>query len=339
MSAWKKWKNRPQSLWLRKALFQVHLWTGIGFGLYILMMSVTGSALIFRRDLSRTLSREPRVTPVQGARLTAGELREAAKRAYPGYQVSHVYERTRPDLAAEIWLERGSSKIQRLFNPYTGADVGPARRLGFRMILWLADLHDNLLIGTTGRWINAIGGIISLLLCFTGAVIWWPGIAKWRGSLVFHWKGNRRGFNWALHSALGFWSLALILLWSVSGIYLSIPTVFSSVVDFLEPLHKAARNPRLGDQVLYWLTQLHFGRFAGPTVKTIWTVTGLAPAVLFFTGLVMWWNRVLKPRLGRMAPVQERNHARLDAGLDSGDDTQNAESNAAQPRGSIPAQP
>jgi len=40
MSSWEKWLNRPQSLWLRRALFQIHLWTGTGVGLYILLMSV-----------------------------------------------------------------------------------------------------------------------------------------------------------------------------------------------------------------------------------------------------------------------------------------------------------
>ena len=61
MNGWAKWWKRPQNVWLRRALFQVHLWTGIGLGLYVLLMSVTGSALIFRRDLTRSLAREPRV--------------------------------------------------------------------------------------------------------------------------------------------------------------------------------------------------------------------------------------------------------------------------------------
>ncbi len=322
MNAWEKWRTRPQSVWLRRALFQVHLWAGIGIGLYVLLISVTGSALVFRRDLARTLSREPRVVPVQGVRLTPGELREAAKHAYPKYVISRVFMRTRPDLGVEIWLERGNKKVERLFNPYTGADMGDSVRPGFRFLMWLADLHDNLLFGQTGRRINAIGGILSLLLCFTGAVIWWPGIEKWRDSLVFHWKGNRRGFNWALHSALGFWSLALILLWSVTGIYLSIPTVFSAAVDYLEPVQAGARNLRFGDQVLFWLAQLHFGRFAGLKIKIIWTVTGLAPAVLFFTGVVMWWNRVLKPWLGLNVPVEARN--------DSQNNSQNDEADSAE---------
>src|ERR1700688_2847081 len=308
MSAWEKWKRRPQNIWLRKALFQVHLWTGIGLGLYVLLMSVSGSALIFRRELASTLAREPRVAAGPGARLSENELKQVAKRAYPDYEVTRVWLRKNPDQAVEIWLERGSKKLQRLFNPFTGADLGDSLRLGFRFVLWLVDLHDNLLVAQTGRLMNAAGGIFTLLLGLTGAIIWWPGIDTWRRSLSFRWKTNPKGFNWTLHSALGFWTFAFFFMWAISGVYLSIPGKFNAVVDFLEPLNPSSRNLRFGDQVLFWLAQLHFGRFAGFWVKIIWTIVGLVPAALFLTGTLMWWKRVLKPWMVRKAIVSPGMH-------------------------------
>lgn len=295
MNSWERWKRRPQTAWLRRALFQVHLWTGVGLGLYILLMSVTGSALVFRRELTRSLAREPRVAVGPGARMSEDELRRAATRAYPGYEVTRVSLRRNPDQAAEVWLERGSSKLQRLFDPYTGADLGDSVRRSFRFVLWLVDLHDNLLQGKTGRALNAAGGMLTLLLVLTGAVIWWPGIGAWRRSLSFRWKSNPKGFNWTFHSALGFWTLALSLMWAASGVYLSVPGAFNAAVDYFEPLKESSRNLRFGDQALYWLAQLHFGRFAGVWLKILWTVLGLAPAALFITGLLMWWNRVVRP--------------------------------------------
>jgi uncharacterized iron-regulated membrane protein len=301
MSAWKKWKTRPQNVWLRKALFQVHLWTGIGLGLYVLLMSVTGSALIFRRELTRSLAREPRVVAGPGARMSEDELKRVAKRAYPDYEVTRVSLRKNPDQPAEISLQRDGTKLQRLFDPYTGADLGDSLRLGFRFVLWLVDLHDNLLLAQTGRAINAVGGIFTLLLGLTGAIIWWAGIDTWRRSISFRWKTNPKGLNWTLHSALGFWTFAFFFMWAISGIYLSIPEKFNAAVDFLEPLKESSRSLRFGDQVLYWLARVHFGRFAGIPVKIVWTVVGLTPAALFLTGALMWWKRVLKPWLGRRA--------------------------------------
>jgi uncharacterized iron-regulated membrane protein len=299
MNAREKWKRRPQTVWLRKALFQVHLWTGIGLGLYVLLMSVTGSALVFRRELTRSLAREPRVAVGPGARMSEDELRQVAERTYPGYEVTRVSVRKNPDQAAEIWLEGHGGRLQRLFNPYSGADLGDSIRLGFRFVLWLVDLHDNLLQASTGRVLNAAGGILTALLILTGAVIWWPGSETSRRSLSFRWKENPKGFNWTLHSALGFWTVAFLLMWAVSGIYLSIPSAFNAAVDYLEPLNVNSRSLRFGDQALYWLAQAHFGRFAGVWAKVIWTILGLAPAVLFLTGLLMWWKRVMKPLIAR----------------------------------------
>jgi uncharacterized iron-regulated membrane protein len=306
MTAWEKWKKRPQIVLLRKALFQVHLWTGIGLGIYILLMSVSGSAVVFRRELSRWLSREPRVLVGSAARMTEGQLRQIALRAFPDSHVTRVYLRKNPDQAAEIWLERRGATSQRLFNPYTGADMGDSLRWGFRFTLWLVNLHDNLLLGQTGLWINAAGGIFTLLLCLTGAVIWWPGIESWRRSLSFRLKASPKGFDWTLHSALGFWTFAFFFMWAVSGIYLSIPSVFGRAVDFLEPMKEGSRTLRFGDQVLSFLAQAHFGRFAGIGTKALWTAMGLTPAALFVTGSIMWWKRVLKPWMRRKEIVATR---------------------------------
>jgi uncharacterized iron-regulated membrane protein len=310
MNTWEKWKRRPQTIWPRKALFQVHLWIGIGLGFYVLLMSVTGSALVFRRELTRWLAREPSVAVGRGERMSEGALKQIAERAYPGYEAKRISLRRNSDQPAEVLLERSGSKLQRLFNPYTGADLGDSIRRSFRFALWLADLHDNLLVAQTGRLLNAAGGILSTLLIVTGAVIWWPGSDRWRRSLSFRWKTNHKGFNWTLHSALGFWMFAFVLMWAVSGIYLSIPGAFNAVVDYFEPLNASSRSLRAGDHVLYWLAQAHFGRFAGVGVKITWTALGLAPAVLLVTGLLMWWKRVVKPWMARNETTADSSRPR-----------------------------
>jgi hypothetical protein len=246
-----------------------------------------------------------------------GRTEASCRRAYPEFEVTRVWLRKNPDQAVEIWLERRGKRMERLFNPYTGADLGDSLRIGFRFVLWLVDLHDNLLGGQTGRLINAAGGIFTLLLGLTGAIIWWPGIDTWIRSLSFRWKTNPKGFNWTLHSALGFWTFLFFFMWAISGIYLSIPGKFNAIVDFLEPLNASSRNLRFGDQVLFWLTQLHFGRFAGVWVKIIWTIVGLVPAALFVTGTLMWWKRVLKPWIGRKAIAPSRTQ-KIEAAAQSG---------------------
>ena len=33
-----------------------------------------------------------------------------------------------------------------------------------------------------------------------------------------------------------------------------------------------------------------------PVLKAVWAVLGLVPALMFVTGVIMWWNRVLRRR-------------------------------------------
>jgi|SRR5690242_2120849 uncharacterized iron-regulated membrane protein len=288
-----RWLRHPQSVWPRKALFQIHLWTGLILALYVLVMSLTGAVLIYRRELSKAFSSQPRIVAGAGPRMTADQLKQAAARAHPGYEVNRTFESRNPNQPVELWLERGSQKIQRLFNPFTGADLGDPLKPGFRLILWLVDLHDNLLSGRLGHAANGIGGACVTLVCFSGIIIWWPGVDKWRRSLTVDWKANSRSFHWSLHSALGFWSFAFILMWGISGIYLAWPTPFNGLVDYLQT--GQSRDLRFGDEVLAWLARLHFGRFPSIPLKIAWTIFALVPVALLITGTLMWWYRVLGP--------------------------------------------
>lgn len=55
------------------------------------------------------------------------------------------------------------------------------------------------------------------------------------------------------------------------------------------------RRRTLGDAVIALVGPVHFGNFGGVGVRLVWLVTGLAPALLAVTGLVLWWTRVAAP--------------------------------------------
>jgi uncharacterized iron-regulated membrane protein len=217
--------SHPQSVWLRRALFQVHLWLGLAIGLYILVISVSGSLIVFRRELDRALCPGTLVVTPSGRRFIA------------------VCE--------------------------------PA------FVTWVAEFHDHLGGGRTGLLVNGLGAVAITVMCVTGAVIWWPGRKRWRRSLTLHRGVGSRRLIWDLHSVLGFWLLLLVLMWSVTGIYFAFPALFNA----------------LDDDATALLVRLHFGRAFGPAIETLWVLLGLVPCGLFITGALMWWNRVLRPRM------------------------------------------
>lgn len=297
MTFFERWMRQPQTLWLRRVVFQIHLWSGLTVGVYIVAISVSGSVLVYRSELRQTFEPEPRYVTVSGTRMTEETLTEVAQQTYPDHHVARVILREDPARAATVTLNREGAPTQILFDPYTGADLGHRLPVAYRLTTWLLDLHDNLLYGETGRRVNGFGAIALTLLGITGGVIWWPGYQTWQRSLLVDWRANWRRLIWSLHSALGVWFFLFVILWGVTGIYLTIPEPFNMLADIIEPVDEATFEPRVVDTVLYWIAYVHFGRFGGWVTKITWFAIGLVPPLLFASGAIMWWNRVIRPRV------------------------------------------
>jgi uncharacterized iron-regulated membrane protein len=320
MGVWERWVRQPQRVWLRRATFQVHLWIGLAIGLYVVVLSLTGSVLVYRNELDRSLATPRAVFDEQRRAMTADELRAVAQRAYPGWTVAEVYEgrTTRrtgrggrggnrpPDPTASVIVERNGERKDRLFDPYTGQDLGDSTTQGQFFVLWLVRLHDELLLDRPdGPWWNGFLSLIFTGLVITGAVVWWPGVTRWKRSLTVKWGSGWRRFNWDLHSALGAWLLLFMLMWGISGWYLGMPEPLTNFVDRISD-PEAIYGERPGDIALTWLTRLHFGRWRDPGwgqwLKAAWAIVGVVPAIMFVTGVVMWWNRVIRRRAARNVP-------------------------------------
>jgi uncharacterized iron-regulated membrane protein len=278
---WRRWTERPQSLWVRKLLFQIHLWTGITVCLYVAVISLSGSAIVLRRELEQPAKKNLTVASAGRTPLTTEQIQQRAQLDYPLDEVLNVVDPQNPERPYAVVLEIGKNRVERMFDPYTGEDLGDPQSPLDRVFDWFTDLHDNLLSGLTGRTLNGIGSSLLVLLAITGTVIWWPGIQNWRRSTRIQWSARFARLNWDLHSAIGFWCYLFVLIWGISGICLCFP----GTLDYF-----------LNNHVRSWITRLHFGRFNAVT-EVAWTIVGLAPAVLATTGALMWWNRVLSKKV------------------------------------------
>jgi uncharacterized iron-regulated membrane protein len=218
---------------LRKLVFQIHLWSGILLGLYVVVVCASGSALVFRND---------------------------------------IYD----------WLETGGKAVA-----YKGSL--------YHWLSWLGKLHGTLLVEDGGMTANAVGGFLLAALCLTGIMVWW------RSALTIRTKAGWKRFVFDLHGVLGFWTFAVLLMWGLTGGYFVFPQPFRAAINFFTPIGAPLRRRplTLGARILRGFSFAHYGNFAGWEIKLLWVILGLAPAVLFWTALVMWWNRVLAPALRR----------------------------------------
>lgn len=282
---------------LRRWAGRIHLWLALGLGAYIVVLSVSGSAVVFRRELNQWLV--PRTVPsTEGERLTGEPLRAAIGRAFPGAAILEVREPARAERPVGVTIEHGGERSDRLFDPFAARDLGESFPPTLRAVEWLVDLHDNLLAGRTGRLANGIGGAAFLVMIATGFWIWWPGIRHLRRGVTLGRPTATRRFLWQLHGVLGIWSLALLFVWAATAVYFAFPEPFEGAIDFFDDDLDDASRP--GEGILLGMIQLHFGRFGGLPIRFLWVALGLLPTVLFATGFVLWWSR--KRRAAAAAP-------------------------------------
>ena len=80
----------------------------------------------------------------------------------------------------------------------------------------------------------------------------------------------------------------------MTGIYFAFPGPFNALIEAFTAQGTETPTSMFLEDVLAWVVQLHFGRSFGPGIMVTWAVLGLVPCLLFITGVVMWWNRVLR---------------------------------------------
>jgi uncharacterized iron-regulated membrane protein len=298
MSASAKLARPLPSTRVRRALFQVHLWSGIGLSLYVLAICVSGSAIVFRRELDRILCPATLTVPVRAHRLTTTELASLARARYPRFDLTHIEVRDSrtPNAPAEVVLSGGGARLDRLFDPYTGADLTDAVSCEPHWVTTLTAFHDDLSGSRTGRTVNGCGALAVLLLCLSGAIVWWPGKEHLRRGMSVRWHVSWHRFLRDLHAAVGFWLVLIVLMWATTGIYFAFPNAFNRLTDSLV---KAGAPSQTVDDAVAWVVRLHFGRAFGRSVEVLWVILGLLPIVLVVTGVIMWWHRVQPVERGR----------------------------------------
>jgi uncharacterized iron-regulated membrane protein len=203
----------------RKALFWLHLISGVVAGAVIFIMSVTGALLSFEKNITEFAEREMRVVaaPENGARLPVNEIIGKVREAKPEAKPSAITLQNDKNAAALVALGRDG---QVFVNPYTGEITGEGAK-GLRgFFRTMTDWHRWLALSGDGRPIGkAITGasnLAFLFLAISGIYIWFPRRWSWKhfkAAMVFRWKvkGKARDFNW--HTVIGFWtSLVLIVL-------------------------------------------------------------------------------------------------------------------------------
>jgi uncharacterized iron-regulated membrane protein len=221
----------PRQTLLRRALFQIHLWAGIGIGLIATVAGVSGSAIVYKHSL------ETHLTPAlyrttRAPRISADGLAQHARALHPGWRLEYIDTGgENADASPQPWIfylaPSGAVPFDRditaFLDPATGRLLGQMQRSTAlhpaTLIDWIAELHYRLLAGNPGVIANGIGALLLFVLCVSGVIVWWPGVHHWRSHLRIHWHARWPRLNWDLHNIVGFWIALPLAVVTLTGAF------------------------------------------------------------------------------------------------------------------------
>ena len=304
----------------RAAVLRLHLGVALLAGAGLLLVSVSGAALVFRPELDDAVfGGAPRVAPSRG-RAPIPVLVDAGQAAHPGLTPVRLTLPAREGDPARLRLERAGGEIVEVLLDPGAARVLASRWLERSPLHALRALHTELYLGGRGRLVVGALGVLLVLQGATGLFLWWPFTRRLpRGFTI---RGGRRWrvVGYDLHKVIGIASLAFHVPVALTGALLALSAgagpARSGSVEVRERDGSVARwdrgsgtvtvvrDPhRLGDRLWALVAALHEGRFGGLASRWLYVAGGLTPVALALTGLGIWLGR---PRPRPPLPSGER---------------------------------
>lgn len=241
---------------MKKKLHKWHSYSALIAIIPLLLISITGSILVFKVELDTLLMPE-KMTVAESSpsiRVSLDTMMAKVKNAYPNHEIGSweiFTDHQRTDTAYII--KHQTNQWSKLYlNQYTGELLSTPVGLSDNLTDWLLDLHFKLLLDANGIFLGAIVSILLLFLGISGMVLY---RRFWRYFFTLRIKAATRIFFSDIHKMIGIASSPVIIILAFTGAYWNITEVIHEVEEHViktphivtQPLH----NKGISLQALY----------------------------------------------------------------------------------------
>lgn len=213
---------------LRIFINDIHLWLGVGSGIILLIICLSGTVLTFEEEIKSVFEEKITVSP-STALLPIEKLTNSLTAEGEVTRVSIRPEKTKP----YEFTVKTSKKDRRgtLFfvDQYTGTYTKSAPNVLDGFFMSMFKMHRWLLMDMSiGRPIVGVSTIIFLILSLTGIVLWFPKKKlkklQWKNlkpGFKIAWRAKWKRVNHDLHVTLGFYTAIFLIIMSITGLFWS----------------------------------------------------------------------------------------------------------------------
>ncbi|NIT55408.1 MAG: hypothetical protein GWN00_03975 [Aliifodinibius sp.] len=345
----------------KRFLLSIHKWLGLFAGIFILIMGLTGSIIVFDDEIEHFIHHDVIHQPDSNEPVSLDQAYKSIIEKHPNRDVRFTHIPEQANRAIEAEIRQPDNRRYLYIHPVNGKilrDLDSYNTFSY----WMLKLHYTLHSGFWGEVIVLIAGFMFICSIITG--FWFYRNALWR-VLTFKIRPRFRDLKSCsseLHRTLGIWSLIFNFIVALTGIviisiivmtnakkegpdpmpdppavetsidalmvqaqqtypgfdpsYIGMPRQpdgqitlyghtntdwsihykFSNYVQFdpdtgTQTNSFFIKNQPVSTHLLSFTYPLHFGNWGGISIKILYCLFGLTPALLSITGFIIWQKR------------------------------------------------
>ena len=207
--------DKLRTIKLRPKIFTIHSWIGLIVGIFIAIMGLTGSGIVFMHELDHTLNPAlMHITP-QEQLLSIDLIIAPVIRSHPNLAIDSIeLPQTSSDPVVVMMKTAQGERLETYINPYTAIILG--ERIWEKSIVgFMHTLHYTLFAGKIGKIVVGVEGLLFLVVSLTGMLLW-TGWRRLNAGVRIRWN-SPRFINFDLHNLVGFCSGLFLILLSLTG--------------------------------------------------------------------------------------------------------------------------
>jgi uncharacterized iron-regulated membrane protein len=218
---------------MKKITNKIHLILGLGSGLVVFIVAITGCLWVFKEEIKAITQEELNIENSNDDFLSITEAETIAHTVYPdklihgilyddtSQPIEAIFYQAEPLFYSSVFIHPTQGDILKTENHLTGFF---AFILDGHLHLWLPEAIGTQIV----KWST----VLFFVLVLSGIYLWWPRNKKNRKQrFKFDWKSTTKWKrkNFDLHSIIGFYSCLFALLFIITGLIMAFPLVNEGV--------------------------------------------------------------------------------------------------------------
>lgn len=209
-------------------MFRLHTVCGLILAPIVAITGMSGSAIVYKPEIDRLSAGAITKVRVAGSRRQLSNLYKLAASFVPGETIERLYLWGTDDAWTFRVRDGSGSKRYVYVDQYRGEVLGQHAMDG-TLPEWVYELHTSMATGRSGEFIVGITGLATVLMCLTGAIVWWPGAGRLGTGFRYHKRARWKGKIFDLHKITGASFLVVIFVVAATGASYEFPRTYQQV--------------------------------------------------------------------------------------------------------------